>query len=300
MHSLEIKIEHWLKERTVYAIAIIISLLLHLLMLLYINRADIFSFHFSEDNEPVNDEVTILFPENKPEKPPMNIVENINFNEILPENADLLSDKNSRAMNEQLLADQRNQPMSEGNIPFANMARPNQNQSSLAQARPKTFSREALVGTTGDFSQKQDIAEANRHQEQVAASNQDMTNQMWHQAEFSADQLGDMTLSTYAWEWAPYINSFKRKLYTVWFAPAAYNQLGLIYGYTIIRFTISRDGKLLNHEVLEHVGHESLQASSENAIKSTFPFKPLPGNFPEETLTITAKMIYPNLREWRR
>jgi outer membrane biosynthesis protein TonB len=300
MYSLEIKIEHWLKERTVYTIAIIISLLLHLLMLLYINRVDILSFNFNNEKETANDEVTILFPENKPENPPMNIVENINFNEAVPENADLLSDKNSKAMNEQLLADQRNQPMSEGNIPFANLARPDQNLSPLAQARPKTFSRDALVGTTGDWSRQQDMAESNKQQESVAASDQNMTNQMWQQAEFSADQLGDMTLSTYAWEWAPYINSFKRKLYTVWFAPAAYNQLGLIYGHTLIRFTISRDGNLLNYEVLEHVGHESLQTSSENAIKSTFPFKPLPANFPEETLTITAKMIYPNLREWRR
>ena len=73
----------------------------------------------------------------------------------------------------------------------------------------------------------------------------------------------------------------------------------LIYGYTKIRFSISKNGQLLNYEVLEHRGHESLQVSSENAIKSSFPFKPLPQNFPEETLTITANLIYPNLRERR-
>jgi outer membrane biosynthesis protein TonB len=300
MLSLEIKIEQWLKERTVYIIAITISLLLHLLMLLYINRADIFAINLFEEDQPLNDELTIIFPENKPQTEEMRIVENINFNERIPEDADLLSDKNSRAMNEQLLADQRNQPMSDGNIPFSNLATPNQNLSQLAQSKPKIFSREALTGEQNDPTLQQTMEEENDQMELADAGTRDMTNQMWQQKEFSADQLGNLTLSTYAWEWAPYITAFKRKLYTVWFAPAAYNQLGLIYGHTIIRFTISREGKLVGYEVLEHQGHESLQTSSENAIKSTFPFKPLPANFPEETLTITAKMIYPNLREWRR
>ena len=73
--------------------------------------------------------------------------------------------------------------------------------------------------------------------------NQQTTNNIYDQKEFSADQLGDdISLSTYAWEWAPYINAFKRKLYTVWFTPPAYYRLGLIHGQTIIRFTITKDG----------------------------------------------------------
>jgi outer membrane biosynthesis protein TonB len=73
--------------------------------------------------------------------------------------------------------------------------------------------------------------------------------------------------------------------------------LGLIHGYTTIRFSISKGGDLIEYAVLEHKGHESLEQSSINAIKSSFPFKPLPARFPDEKLTITARLIYPNLRE---
>ena len=108
--------------------------------------------------------------------------------------------------------------------------------------------------------------------------------------------MGDITLSTYAWEWAPYINALKQKLYTVWFTPPAYNRLGLIYGQTVIEFSISRDGKLIYYKVLSHQGHESLEKSSVNAITAVFPFKKLPDNFPEDNLTITARLIYPKLK----
>jgi outer membrane biosynthesis protein TonB len=121
--------------------------------------------------------------------------------------------------------------------------------------------------------------------------------QNFAQKKFSADEMGDLSLSTYAWEWAPYVNAFKHKLYEVWFPPVAYNHLGIIYGYTVIQFSISRDGKLLWYKVLEQNGHESLQQASVSAITAVFPFKPLPTNFPERQLTITARLIYPNLRE---
>ena len=68
-------------------------------------------------------------------------------------------------------------------------------------------------------------------------------------------------------------------------------------GFTIIQFSISKEGQLIEYEVLKHEGHESLEQSSVNAIKSSFPFKPLPVNFPDDNLTIVARLIYPNLRE---
>jgi len=127
-------------------------------------------------------------------------------------------------------------------------------------------------------------------------ADQSTTNNIYDQKQFSADQMGDISLSTYAWEWAPYINALKRKLYTVWFTPPAYNRLGLIYGQTVIEFSISRDGELLYYKVRDHQGHESLEKSSVNAIIAVFPFKKLPDNFPEDNLTITARLIYPKLK----
>jgi TonB family protein len=122
---------------------------------------------------------------------------------------------------------------------------------------------------------------------------------MLQQKKFSVEDIGAITLSTYQWEWAPYINAMKNKLNRVWYAPTAYYKLGLIHGYTIIRYTIDRSGNITNMEVLNHNGHSSLENSSVSAIKALFPFLPLPENFPEETLTITVKLIYPNLRARR-
>jgi outer membrane biosynthesis protein TonB len=64
----------------------------------------------------------------------------------------------------------------------------------------------------------------------------------------------------------------------------------------VIEFSISKEGDLIGYKVHEHSGHESLEVSSVNAINASFPFKPLPNNFPDEMLTVTARLIYPNLR----
>ena len=83
----------------------------------------------------------------------------------------------------------------------------------------------------------------------------------------------------------------------VWTVPPVYSRLGLIYGYTIIWAKLNRKGEMLDYKVLKHEGHTSLLESSVGAIRSSFPFKPLPDNFPDEFLEITFLLRYPNLRE---
>ena len=94
------------------------------------------------------------------------------------------------------------------------------------------------------------------------------------------------------------MREFLKKLKRVWFAPPAYYQLGLIHGYTIVQFSITRDGQLKDLKVVRHTGHVSLEESSVNAVQSTFPFLPLPKNFPDPELKIKLKMIYPDLRAY--
>jgi outer membrane biosynthesis protein TonB len=287
------------REKKIYFIAIVLSLIIHVLFFLFL-RLDYFILDFTEESENLPEEVTVVFPENKPESKPRQIVENMNENEETPDQSDLLSDRNSRAANPELSDLLSNQPRSEGNIPYANLTNPNMTSSPSQFLPQKKFSKDALrKSKTADGEEsffklrEEDVTRST----QSAAVDQQTTNNIFDQKKFSADQMGSLTLSTYAWEWAPYINALKRKLQSVWFAPAAYYRLGLIHGYTEIRFTISRDGKLTDYEVLNHIGHESLQQSSVNAITSVFPFKELPANFPEDNLTITARLIYPNLRE---
>lgn len=291
IHALRLKYHSLDSDKRIYLLAFILSLLLHIIFLLIFMK-DLVIIDLSPEDTDLPEEVTVLFPENKPKS----IVENINENNEVPDNSDYLSDFNSRARTEQLLREMANQPMSEGNIPFANLTKPNIQQQIQKQFQTKKFSRDALIGKqTNDFENNSYETESQQAQQSVQA-NQSTTNNVYDQKDFSADQLGDISLSTYAWEWAPYINALKRKLYTVWFTPAAYHRLGLIYGQTVIEFSISKEGKLLYYKVLDHQGHESLEKSSVNAITAVFPFKKLPDHFPEESLTITARLIYPKLR----
>lgn len=283
------------REKQIYLLALFLSLLLHIIFLL-VFKTKFFIIDLTSDDETITDDVTVIFPENKPKQ----IVENINENNETPIQSDLLSDRNSRSRNQMLLEETLNQPFSEGNNPYPNLTNPIFSPA-LSQNMPrKKFSKDALSSNDDETSLKESAALDRKEpfrNDLESTQLQKMTNNIYEQNKFSADQLGDMSLSTYAWEWAPYINALKRKLYQVWFTPAAYYRLGLIHGYTIIQFSISKEGQLIEYEVLKHEGHESLEQSSVNAIKSSFPFKPLPVNFPDDNLTIIARLIYPNLRE---
>jgi len=291
IHAIRLRYNSLEREKRIYVISFLISILLHALFVLIFIK-DIVLVDLSPEEKDLPEEVTVLFPENKPKS----IVENMNENYEVPETSDYLSDFNSKARTEQLLKELGNQPLSNGNIPFANLSRQNMQKQLEQQLKTKKFSRDALIGKQATDFQKDSYQNESQQAQQNIQDNQSATNNIYDQKQFSADQLGDISLSTYAWEWAPYINALKRKLYTVWFTPAAYHRLGLIYGQTVIEFSISRDGNLVYYKVHDHEGHESLEKSSVNAITALFPFKKLPDNFPEDNLTITARLIYPKLR----
>jgi outer membrane biosynthesis protein TonB len=290
MHTLRMKYQSFDKEKRIYLWTFLLSLLIHLFLILFMMK-DAFIIDLSPEEKNLPEEVTVVFPENKPKT----IVENINENNLIPEQSDLLSDFNSQGRNKQLLERMSNQPFSNGNIPLPNLTLPNLQKHFQDQFQTKKFTKDALIGKqAADNDSRRDAYQESRPS---AQANQSTTNNIYDQKQFSADQLGEsLTLSTYAWEWAPYINAMKSKLYQVWHTPPAYHMLGLIYGQTDIEFSISREGELISYKVLNHQGHESLEVSSVNAITAIFPFKPLPDNFPEESLTITARLIYPNLK----
>ena len=276
--------------------AIIISLLLHVGFFLLIGYKDLLAFD-TNTKESVPEEVTIVFPENKPgpDNVPREIVQNMNENEEIPDQSNLLSDRNSRARNAERNGEIGNTPMSTGNVPLSNLSNA-PSKRSFKSFSNRRFSSKALTGETTDDPR---TLEDESQGEQQQSFESDGSNQMMEQKKFSVEDIGSISLSTYQWEWAPYINAMKNKLERVWYAPTAYYKLGLIYGYTVIQYTVDRSGNMTNMEVLYQEGHNSLETSSVSAIKALFPFLPLPENFPEETLTITVKLIYPNLRARR-
>ena len=284
------------KRRDIIAIAISILIHVIIILLLIFNIIDVTDFGSKE--EKAIPEMVVLFSENKPKE----IVENLNENDEIPDESDLLSERNSRARSEQLLALQKNQPSSQGNALHPNLsAMPSRNQSNeqrIVQYNPAgEFTRWDITKGEGERRNNRETATGDQSLAQTAGPRKNIgTNNTLNQDEYSANQTGVISLSTYRWEWAGYINAMKVKLYEVWRTPPAYYVLGMIYGNTMIRVAIDRNGNMLNSTVLEHNGHQSLQESSENAIENMFPLPRLPVNFPDDSLVITLNLIYPNLK----
>lgn len=108
---------------------------------------------------------------------------------------------------------------------------------------------------------------------------------------------GDVSLSTTEWEWAPWIQRFSRKLMRAWFAPPAY-YLGVLKegGWAVVELEIARSGEVLRMDLLEEQGHESLIRSATGALRSVSPMEPLPADFPDKTLVLRVRMVYPKIR----
>ncbi len=282
------------KRQRILITAFLLSLLIHSGFLWLMDYEGWLIYDTKSIKKPQPEEVTIVFPENKPRpKKPREVVQNMNENEKVPTDASLLSEKNSQAHNPLKSNKIGKTPLSQGNSPFNNLsAAPSKKNKSFF--KKKSFSKKALRGTTSKTP-----TERYREEQKQGASASAGSNQMMNQRSFSVEEVGALSLSTYRWQWAPYINAMRNKLTRVWFPPAAYYQLGLIHGQTVLRYTISKEGKILELTVLDHTGHESLKTSSVKAIESLFPFLPLPEDFPDETLTITAKLFYPDLRNRR-
>ncbi len=101
----------------------------------------------------------------------------------------------------------------------------------------------------------------------------------------------DFKLSTYNWNWAPYLKELKKKIESNIYPPPAFF-MGLVHGRTFLRFRIQRDGSMTNFVLITYTGHETLKNASVHSIKASFPFIPLPSDFPDEYLEITAGFFY--------
>ncbi len=115
-----------------------------------------------------------------------------------------------------------------------------------------------------------------------------------HRPEGNALLLGDVSLNTIAWEYAPWLQRFGMQLRERWYAPPAYI-LGVLRegGWAVIEVEISRSGKLLRLDLLDEQGHPSLIRAAQSALRSMAPIEPLPADFPEPTLILRIRMIYP-------
>ena len=104
--------------------------------------------------------------------------------------------------------------------------------------------------------------------------------------------IGGLQLSTYDWEYAPYLAYLKSHIGAHIYPPAAFTDLGLIDGETVVRFKIYKDGSLKDLEALKHQGSPLLRDTSVRAVKLSAVFKPLPPDFPDPYLEVTGIFEY--------
>ncbi len=104
-------------------------------------------------------------------------------------------------------------------------------------------------------------------------------------------RFGDFQLSTVEWDFAPWLETFKRDFLPNWIPPYAYH-LGVIDGWTVVELVIQPDGAVSAMVVVEKQGHESLHQASVAALRATAPLQPLPGHFPDPELVLTVKLHY--------
>ena len=107
---------------------------------------------------------------------------------------------------------------------------------------------------------------------------------------------GGLQLSTYDWNFAPYLKYLKQRIQSNIFPPAAFTRLGIIDGESKVRFRIYPDGRLEEFAVLDSRGSELLLKTSVQAVELSAPFKPLPTDFPERFLEITGIFSYVLMR----
>ena len=246
------------------------------------------------------------------QKAPVRMADNINQNQQESETKKFLSDKNSKSVSnkpkETHSGDIKLDKQSQLNeLSLAEGKKGNSKTESEGKEKPKESESSEKVSSVfnqpnnleslfGKPVEKKEAAKAEKGNPYAQNGTSPKTIFSSTSKQNGAEILGtDISLSTYAWEWYPYIQNMKRKIYQFWSVPPAYG-LGLISGASRIHITISRSGKMTYYKLLGHNGSESLQKSSEDVMLAIFDLPTLPPDFPDPELSFTITLIYPKLQ----
>jgi len=217
-----------------------------------------------------------------------------------PEKPELLSNVTSRAR-DRVPGGTSDIPRmrGEGDVPTVKLAPEGGSSRAPAQAAPQPAepggvrAAESRVAQKGDGKQLVQVPEAALRGSPGSSANEQP--EMAH-PEGNASLLGDVSLNTVAWDYAPWLQRFCERLRERWFAPPAY-MMGILKdgGFALIEVEISRDGKLLRLDLLDEQGHPSLIHAAQAALRAIAPVEPLPADFPEPTLILRIRMTYPRV-----
>ncbi|MBD3384011.1 TonB family protein [candidate division KSB1 bacterium] len=294
-------------RKHIFKIALFVSLLCHLL---FLSCFDFFN------------QLTSLIPlspemETEPESEPLvfDLVETPQSAAVEepPRDAQFLSDKNARAQDmnrDETLTAAR--PFSDGQTDyklFAGDQQGQQGESEAAASLDKPASTEVITeeaspdeprqedsGTPVEMPQRQsyqpfnpELLRGSKNQRQPGDFSDDMN---WDNQSSSSKNAGQISLSTYNWQWAPYIQYMKGRLRDHNYPPPAFYRMGAISGEVDLKFRLLKNGQVDNLELIGYNGHKALAETALNAVRASDPFRSLPDDFPDKYLDLTWKFIY--------
>ncbi len=269
--------------------AVILSVLLHLLFILTSELGII----------PLGSD-TIVMPGELEEENQMvfEIVESNPEAEIenLPDDLRFASDRNTRAqdLNEQNDAE-ADRPMTEEAFDSKELPSPPENEVRQEYSQDQTPFRKFERPETGMLAAEPQEENDNNDEDKSHIISGEDKQAIPDNELMSANDLGGFSLSTYAWDFAPYMLELKKRVERNINPPSAF-YMGLIEGTYIIQFVVDRAGTVLDIRVMDSRGNKALEETSYNAIKYSNPFRPLPNDFPDEVLTITGTFRFKNMR----
>lgn len=105
------------------------------------------------------------------------------------------------------------------------------------------------------------------------------------------DKASDITFDVKEFKYYGYLRRLKEKIESIWIYPGNAAERG-IFGDLYIRFTIRKDGRLGNVELVRTSGYRELDDAAMKALRDGDPYWPLPDEWGEDQFTITGHFIY--------
>ncbi|HXX53592.1 MAG TPA: TonB family protein [Thermodesulfovibrionales bacterium] len=104
-------------------------------------------------------------------------------------------------------------------------------------------------------------------------------------------QNSGITFDTNEFKYEGYMMKLKSRIEGIWRYPQDAARRGL-YGDLYIRFTIKKNGKLEDVELVRTSGNKSLDDAAMRALKDGEPYWPLPDEWGKDALTVTGHFVY--------
>jgi TonB family protein len=222
------------------------------------------------------------------------------------------SDANRKAMSEQRTGDQLTTRPGDGSKIFQQQSEPRgearqqaraqqavqeafRQQQPAAQPQQMTSSQSAsptmFRASTGAVDLRGAIREIGKAASPGSGDGQEISRSSGGDKGFSAD-AGPLSFETQWFDWGDYAQSMVSRIRVNWYSIMPDLIRTGVKGVVTIRFTIERDGRVNDIEILKSSGIPPFDFAAKHALELASPLKALPADFPKKNERVTAMFYY--------